>query len=168
MQRERRECYVNINNDDDYAGPNSPRATRFALKPNAQVTPLVVGHAECVTVGGGRGFEGVKSHPGAPFDCSDAPLDDEGRQPYCQRDFAAFYVTKDIKTTKLMAVYSKESQPARMMRTRAIAKIPIPETPRPIEDDTFGREEEEEEEEEESELEEEVRYWGAAKPTAAY
>jgi hypothetical protein len=61
-----------------------------------------------------------------------------------------------------MAVYSKESQPARAMRTRAIAKIPIPETPRPIEDDTIGREEEEEEEEE-SEVEEEVRLLMARK-----
>ncbi|GMI24657.1 hypothetical protein TrCOL_g10369 [Triparma columacea] len=135
-------------------GPMDYRPHGIMGMEDGEVTPLVVGHAECVTVGGGGGFECLKSRPDVFGSSSEFGSTVGGASLYCQDDFAAFYVTKDIKTTKLMAVYSKESQPARAMRTRVIAKIPIPETPRPIEDDTIGREEEEEEEEE-SEVEEE-------------
>ena len=110
-------------------GPSDCKPPSINIHREGQMVPLGIGCAECVTVGG-YGFETLREVPLGGR--QRATFEQGGFDKHCPNGFTAYFVVKDMKGKRLCGMYSKNSVPARILRTRAAANIAIPETPRSL------------------------------------
>ena len=105
--------------------------------------PLTFGFAESLTIGGGPGFSALPPPPSSsPFSpspaCSNWPsnyplsLSLSPPSPFVPSDFLLFYLVSNINGTSLLGLYSTQSLPSLLFRTREAATVKIPATPRPL------------------------------------
>ncbi|GMI06939.1 hypothetical protein TrLO_g13181 [Triparma laevis f. longispina] len=105
--------------------------------------PLGKGSFECFGTSG-REFRSLKKKPGVWGDVEEiegGEEEEEEEEGWVEEGFVGFGVEGGFKGKKLVGVYGKDSFVARVLRTKAISKIPCPETPRSLPASEAGDEE---------------------------